>query len=679
MRPDDLHAVTSTVILVDGGGVVRSWGPVASELTGYEERDAVGTPLARLLEDERGSELFHATGSMRSATADGHAYSALVRPRTDPDQTLMLAVLQVGRNRFAALLCRPPALDRADPVHLLTGAWSRLQEGMILATADEHPDGPRILAANEAYCRIYDVPLGSVLGQSLASHLDPGNGPEVLARIRADSADRSYPVSDRTLVRRSGADSVLVEWEVLPLRSASGQAVNFVSVQRDVTAEAARDNTRATPDVDPLTGLPNRSHFLSRLGRSIERAARREQSTFAVIGLEIEGLSAVRRDLGPAVGHSVLEAAGWRARECLRPGDLVARVGEHRLALLVDHLGPWRDVDHILARVRLVVEAPYMVGRERVTLTAIAESVPVWGDDRLPADAQEVMDEVELGLWRAEPRRARGAAAPDATSGSKTPQPRITDDICTSQLSLRYMPLVGLGDRSIVAMEALLRWEHPTRGVITGGEFIPDADRAGLMAPIGQWVLESVGRQIKLWQQALPPDRMVPVHINVSCSELWQPEFVGSLERQVREFDLDPKLVRLEVPEAAFSRDRPLPRDLLSRLTDLGVELWLDGFGREGMPLRDLPRLPVRRLKLGPSVWWFRDAGNPRETPLLHGLVGLAHDLGWQVAAARVETSEQRDVLLEAGCDFAEGFFFSIPVDSAGAVDLMEVDARARI
>jgi Amt family ammonium transporter len=676
LRAEELRPARCTLILVDGGGTVRSWNAVAAELTGYEEREAMGEPLALLLEDERGRDLFHGMGGVRSATANGRAYSLWVRPTSRRDEPLTLAILRVGRNRFAALLCRPRSLDVADPMRVLTAAWSRLREGMVLASYEEHPEGPRILAANEAFCRIFDVTQAEVHGQPLVSQLDPGNGPEILARIRSGIADGCDAVSDRSLVRRGDSGSVLVEWEVLPLRSPDGRVVSFVSVQRDVTMEAVRDNTRSAPDVDPVTGLPDRSHFISRLGRSIERAARREQSTFAVIGLQIEGLSAVERDLGVAVGHSVLEAASWRARECLRPGDLVARVGEHRLALLVDHLGPWGEVEHILARVRLVVEAPYMVGRERVTLTALTESVPVRGLDRLPADAQEVMDEVELGLWRAEPRRAPGTTG--AASETRSSDPPVSEGPCTSQLSLRYLPLVGLGTASVVGVEALLRWEHPTRGIIPGGEFIPDAERTGLMRSIGEWVLERACRQIKLWQEALPAERVAPIHINVSCAELWQPDFAGRVERQVRELDIDPTLVRLEVPEEAFSRNRTLARDLLSRLDSLGVELWLDGFGREGIPFGDLPRLPIRRVKLAPSVWWFRDAARPRRTPLLHGLIGLAHDLGWQVAAARVETSDQRDVLREADCDFAEGFFFSIPVDSAGVVDLMKVGGMPR-
>ena len=654
---------------------MRSWNGVAAELTGYEEREALGRRLDVLFEEERESGSRLGAGHLRAAASGGRTLSLRARPRPRPEARLALSVLQVGRGRFAVLLSAA-ASEADESAALLTSAWGRLQEGMALASSDDDPEGPRILATNDAFGRMFGVRQDEVRGRPLASRLDPGNGPEVLARIRAGVADGFESISDRSFVRRGG-ETALIEWEVIPVRSGAGGDVGFVSIQRDVTGASVRENARAQPAVDPLTGLPNRDHFLSRLSRSLEHAARKEQSTFAVIGLEFEDLGAIRRNLGAAVGHSVLEAASWRARECLRPGDLVARVGEHRLALLVDHLGPWGEVEHILARVRLVLEAPYMVGRERIALKAVAESVPVWSNDRLPADAQEVMDEVELGLWRAEPRRGRTSGADGG--GYRASPLALPDGLSTSHLSLRYHPIVSLDSGRVVGLEALVRWEHPERGVLTGRDVVPDAQRAGLMGTVGRWVLEQACRQVKDWAETLPPQRVVPVHVNVSGAELWQGDVADLVERLVRELALDPGLVRLEVPEEAFTRGRGVARDVLKRLDAMGVELWLDDFGREGVPLGDLPELPVRRLKLSPSLWWCRQAGRSRASPLLQGLVGLAHDLGWRVAATQVETSDQRDVLRELNCDFAQGFFFSTPVDSAGAVELLEVDAMPRV
>jgi EAL domain-containing protein (putative c-di-GMP-specific phosphodiesterase class I) len=191
------------------------------------------------------------------------------------------------------------------------------------------------------------------------------------------------------------------------------------------------------------------------------------------------------------------------------------------------------------------------------------------------------------------------------------------------------------------------------------------------MTSIGEWVIGRACRQLKVWQRSLPAGRVPPLHVNISPTELWHTDFVARFERQVIDLDLDPTSLRLEVPEAALAANRSGSRDLLARLTGIGVELWLDGFGRGGMPLADLPALPLSHLKIDRSVAWSDGLEQHRPAPLLHGLVGLAHDLGWQITAGGVETPDQRDILRKERCDLGQGFFFSAPVDAEGVLALL--------
>jgi EAL domain-containing protein (putative c-di-GMP-specific phosphodiesterase class I) len=276
------------------------------------------------------------------------------------------------------------------------------------------------------------------------------------------------------------------------------------------------------------------------------------------------------------------------------------------------------------------------------------------------------MDEVALALTR-----ARGECVPrEGSRGSPVGRrpSGIARAVRSGQLALHYLPLVDVPTGRPVGLEALVRWRHPERGTLAGSEFLEEAEASGLILSIGRWVLWQACHQVKRWEAAVAPGEVLPVHLNLSSSEFWNRELLSNLGRVTAEVGVDPAKIRLEVPESAIARRVASACRILTWLGEAGFETWLDKFGQGGVSLQDLPRLPVRHAKVGPALaWGGNGSGASEAAPLLHSLLTVGHDLGWRVAVVGVETAGQRDALGSVGCDLAEGFLFSGPLDAEGA------------
>lgn len=677
MRPPVPTGPDSAVLLLNADGGVLAWsGP--PELVGLGgNRDESGVSLSSLYQDLEGVDLGAAVAETARASSRRFVRSLLVRRRAGARRPpVRLSLHKVGE-RLVAVVVSATGEDpdpRADPdVALIQGAWAGLKDAMILATVGDDPEGPKILAVNNAFSSLFGMSAADVEGRPLLPLLGSRGGSALRERIRAHVARGGDSISDLLVLKRSVAGQALVEWQLAPVRDSRGGVLSLIVVLRDVSLTSARNPVRKTPDVDPLTGLPNQVHFMKRLERSVERAAQAGAYTFAVLAIDVQGLGALQRRLGTVVSNSVLDALVWRVRRCLRPGDLIARLGDQRLAVLLDHFGPWGQVDDVLERIHLVTESPYTVGGERITLAVVDAAGPIFGRDRYPARAQEIIEELGRAVTRARKRTGRPTGSARTTRNDSHSPFDLSRAAESGDLRLDYLPLMSVETGKVVALEALLRWTRPDGRALSAGEFVADAESRGFMVPVGRWVLRRACEDLEVLRRALAPAHPLPIHVNLSASEFWSHDLVSDVERQTATGGVDPSWIRLEVPEEAVSRSISSALPVLKGLADVGFETWIDRFGEGGIPLRDLPNLPVKRAKVSPSLAWKggRDAEVADLAPLLRGLLSVGRDLGWQVSVSGVESEGQRSALARAGCDMAQGFLFSEPRDPPGIVALV--------
>jgi PAS domain S-box-containing protein len=537
----------------------------------------------------------------------------------------------------------------------------------------------KITGANGAFARMFGKSPEDVSGQALGHLLAPLTGTGFARKIEEEVVGEGRSITDLTLAPPGlSGDRSLLEWEIGPIRAQDGRILGVIAVVRDTT-----QNQRALPrkrsDLDPSSGLPNQVHFLSRLERSVERAAQARAYTFAVVGLEMRGLRAVERRLGTLVANTALEALVRRLEQRLRPADLVARTGDRTLAILLDHFAPWGALEDVLERIRQVTDAPYTIAGEQLAMSAIGAPGPIWSGEDPPIGAQEVMRKLEVAVTRAkaDPSHPRPAPRPRARANGELGE--LSSAVQKAQLQLRYLPLISIEDGRLAGFEALVRWPRPKHGVVPGRAFIRRAEQYGLIRPIGQWVWREALMHMMEWDAEVAPDLVPPVHLNLSVSEFWNPDLLSDLENRVAESSIAPSRVRLEVPEAAVARRTSAAHVILERLAESGFAAWLDRFGEGGTQLRALDSLPFRHVKLTPSVAWRSNGSAERPRAILKSLLSLGHDLGWRVAVAGVETRTQAEVLKSIACDVGQGFFYHGLLDAPQAAALMRQSGEAEV
>jgi PAS domain S-box-containing protein/diguanylate cyclase (GGDEF)-like protein len=650
-----LLSAEATILARSGPpSMVGSAGAVASQLPGLF-RGSNGLDLAVELAEV--------------AKGDGGAARSLIVHRVDeqdPPPSYRLTLHPVAAGLVVGVVTPMTVLDGEGwkAVEALDAVWGGLSDAMAVTSTHMGAEGPAVLNANPAFAALLGMSVDELRGRSLSALLAPVHSTALDRRIESEVVKAGRSISDLAILKSSQGEEVLLFWELAPIKGSEGRPVGLVCVLRDSPGANGLDAFRRRADVDPLSGLPNQMHFLSRLQRAVERATRGRQYAFAVVGIEMRGLRAVERRLGPLVANTLLEAMVRRLKLRLRPGDLVARTGDRRLAILLDYVAPWGSLDEVMRRIHEATGDPFTIAGERITMSMVGAASPVWSGDYPPRDAQQVLDTLEGAAGR--PKRTGVAAHPSNGGGSSL----LAHAIEHEELSLTYLPLVSLATGEVVGLEALVRWVHPEHGVLAGHQFLADAEQAGVIVRLGRWVLHRVCRQLKDWEAEFGPQVVPPIHVNLSVQEFWDAGLSADLDRITAEADVDPSQIRLEVPEVAVARGVPEACRILTSLAKGGFGTWLDRFGEGGIRLCDLPALPVRHVKLAPTMVWGDGSDSVAPSPMLRSLLAIGHDLGWEVTVAGVETPGQEEVLRDAACDLAQGFHFSGLLDAAAAVAL---------
>ena len=433
-------------------------------------------------------------------------------------------------------------------------------------------------------------------------------------------------------------------------------------------ARAAEERLRWEATHDALTGLPNGTLLKKRLSRAIEQAKSNPGYTFAVLFLNLDRFKNVNDSLGHSIGDLLLEKIAHRLRTNIQREDMVARLGGDEFVLLLENVGEPENVSEVAQRLQSVLRTPFkLYGHELFTTASIGVVLGSPAYD----EPEELLRDAGTAMYHAkESGKARHAVFSTAMRTRAISLLRLETDLRRAveqgEFAVYYQPVVWVASGRVSGFEALLRWQHPERGLVAPGNFIPLAEETGLIFPIGLFVLREACRQAALWRSRFPDHRPLTMSVNVSVAQLAHPNLADLVAETLEETGLDGRDLALEITESTIMRNEEAASAAFSQLKQLGVRIYVDDFGTGHSSLASLHRYPVDALKIDRSFVGRMGAEGQR-ADVVHTIATLAHQLGMGIVAEGVGTLEQLERLREIGCDSAQGYLFSRPVTSEAA------------
>jgi diguanylate cyclase (GGDEF)-like protein/PAS domain S-box-containing protein len=457
-----------------------------------------------------------------------------------------------------------------------------------------------------------------------------------------------------------------------------------VATARDVT-ERKTFELQLTEQAfyDSLTGLPNRALLCDRIEQALARAHRRG-TTIGVIFIDLDNFKRVNDSLGHESGDALLVAAAKRLTACIRPTDTAARLGGDEFVILLDQLTTEAAAEAILMARRVLTqfEQPFSLeGKEYVVSASIGIALTVAGDSKGTSNA--LLRDADVAMYRAK-SSGRGRYVMFDTRMQLDVRARLdleTDlrhAVERDELRVYFQPIIQLQSKGFREVEALVRWQHPSRGLVMPADFIPIAEETGLIITIGQWVLEEACRQVAVWQAEFPLGPPLQVSVNVSPRQFEHPGLIEDVKRALRNSGIGAASLKLEVTEGVIMRDTEASIQTLKSLKDHGIQIAIDDFGTGYSSLSFLRRLPLDVLKIDRS--FVQGIGrNPEDNAIVQAIISMAKSLGLSVTAEGVETNEQAALLREWSCEQAQGFLFARPVEAKKITDLLKISDAATV
>ena len=497
--------------------------------------------------------------------------------------------------------------------------------------------------------------------------LHPEDRERILAADKRFEAGGGEPFREEYRLLAKDGSVVWVREEAVLVRDEAGEPLYWQGVFYDLTErKALEERLHYQAFHDSLTDLPNRQLFMDRLGQALRRT-RRWHNRVAVLFMDLDGFKVVNDSLGHEAGDLLLTVVAQRLRRCLRPEDTLARFGGDEFVMLIEAVDDPAQAVRVAERITEELRRPFiMEGRDLYVIASIGISL---GDARTH-DPDDLLREADTAMYRAKDEggdfRVFNPAMYERAFSRLEVENDLRRAIEQEEFVLHYQSMVDLQTGELWGMEALVRWEHPERGLLEPSEFVPVAEESGLVIPMGEQILREACFRAKEWQEENPRIPPLVMSVNLSASQLSRLDLADTVERVLGETGLEGSCLILDVTETVYVKVLAGNTAMLDRLRGLGVRFSIDDFGTGYSSLSYLKRLPADAIKIDQS--FVKGLGEDVEdTAVVRMIIELAHTLSLEVIAEGVETEKQATLLKEMGCDFAQGYHFSKPLPPEAA------------
>jgi diguanylate cyclase (GGDEF)-like protein/PAS domain S-box-containing protein len=637
-------------------GIVTSWNPGAQAIFGYTAAEMIGQPMLILFPPERSNEEAFILEKIIEGEKVEHFETTRVRKDghiIQVDVTISPVRDAVGRVIGASKIARDVTVQRAAEQRL--SVFTNTSEGILILDR-----AGRIVEVNQAFSKITGYGKDEVLGRFTSMFRSSRQGPEVFDAMRR-ALRRTGDWRGELWSRRSDGEAFSALVTVSAVRSASGRVRNFVALFSDVTVlRLQQEQLEHTAHFDPLTDLPNRLLLSDRLHQAMAMCLRHNQS-LAVLYLDLDGFKAINDRHGHEVGDDMLIAVSGRMKTALRDVDTLARMGGDEFVAILADIERAQDCIALVSRVLAACAEPVRINGLELKVTA---SIGVTMYPRDNAEADQLMRHADQAMYEAKQAGKNRYHMFDAVHDAEIKvrsqqQERIGRGLEQQEFVLHYQPKVNMRTGALVGVEALVRWEHPERGLLAPAAFLPAIEKHPLNEAMGAWVLEAALQQMSAWKaQGLN----LNVSVNVGARQLQQENFAGRLAELLAHYpEVDASCLELEVLETSALEDLACTSAIMHDCHRLGVRFALDDFGTGYSSLTYLRRLPVETLKIDQS--FVRDMlVDDNDLSIVRGVIGLAAAFHRDVIAEGVETVAHGQRLIALGCELAQGYEIARPM-----------------
>lgn len=542
--------------------------------------------------------------------------------------------------------------------------FDNTEDGILIAGANFN-----IINVNRSFCEMTGYGIDELMGRN----------PRTLVTSRTD--DKYYQVMLEALhelghwkgeiwYQNKNGEHIPVWMNINAVYDENHQISHYVAIVTDITAlKETETRLEHLAHHDVLTGLPNRLHFMANLEQALKRARRRKRR-LALLLLDLDRFKQINDTMGHATGDTLLKIVAERLQDTVRHEDTVARLGGDEFTVILEDISHFEDAGFIAKKILSAIAEPTQIeGREVITRTSIG--ISIFPDDS--EDIEELTREADAAMYRAKEgggntyefytrELSKRAAAQLALES------QLRRALREGQFEVYYQPQITLNSDKVVGMEALIRWNHPEKGLLTPDQFMPVAEESGLIGTIDEWVLNTACRQVNQWQKA----GKTPIRISINLAGrtlTHDSRIVDKVKDALKNSGLEASSLELDIPEQVLHGEQTL--DTLRALKALGVMLSIDDFGKGMLSLSTLKDLPIDSINIGRS---FLSAipGNPADVALASAIIAMGHNLKLKVTAAGVGNLEQLAFLKGQGCDEMQGFYFSEPIPYESALSFME-------
>jgi len=453
---------------------------------------------------------------------------------------------------------------------------------------------------------------------------------------------------------------------------------NYIAEQDRISRvlEETKEHFRHAAFHDSLTGLPNRAMFSELLKAELETSKRIKDHLFSVLFLDLDRFKNINDSLGHTHGDLLLVAFAERLERTLRPIDTLARFGGDEFAILLSGIADTTDAVRVAERIQAELSVPFDLDRNSAFATAsIGIALSSSGYDR----PEDILRDADIAMYRAkENGKARYEMFDHGMHARAVQRLQLESDLRQAverkEFCVYYQPIVALESGRLAGFEALVRWNHPRRGIVAPADFIPVGEETGLIVPIGQFVLEEACKKVREWQIGSPSHRALSLSVNLSARQVAQPDLLDRIKIALDQSKLAPHCLKLEITESVVMENAEAAVMMFKQLRSIGVQLSIDDFGTGYSSLSYLHRFPLNYLKIDRSFVMRMTTDN--DNAIVKTIATLAQNLGMEVIAEGIETEEQYRQLKELGCEFGQGYLFSRPVDDDGVITLLAKEAQ---